>query len=122
MRGGRLVAGVALALAGCVPAARPAAGPPPSTLAASLDSIFSDTAFASAHWGVLVKSLATGETLYQRNAARAFVPASSMKLRSCVVRAIWASSRNISIESASFWGLPYVVAIEQENERAGALL
>ena len=76
----RLAAALALALAGCVPAARSAARPAPSPLAASLDSIFSDTAFAHAHWGVLVRSLATGETLYQRNAERAFVPASAMKL------------------------------------------
>jgi serine-type D-Ala-D-Ala carboxypeptidase/endopeptidase (penicillin-binding protein 4) len=76
----RLAAALVLALAGCVPVARPAAAPAPSMLAASLDSIFADTAFAHAHWGVLVKSLATGETLYQRNAGRAFVPASAMKL------------------------------------------
>jgi hypothetical protein len=67
-------------LPSCVPAARPVSAPGPSTLAAALDSVFADTALQHAHWGVLVKSLATGETLYQRDAGKAFVPASAMKL------------------------------------------
>lgn len=77
--------------AGCAPA-RPAAAPAPapaaagtfafwrSPVAAALDSVFNDTALAHAHWGVLVRSLDTGETLYARNAGRMFVPASNMKL------------------------------------------
>jgi D-alanyl-D-alanine carboxypeptidase/D-alanyl-D-alanine-endopeptidase (penicillin-binding protein 4) len=56
----------------------PAAATPP--IAAALDSIFNDTAFASAHWGVLVRSLESGETLYARNSGRMFVPASNMKI------------------------------------------
>jgi D-alanyl-D-alanine carboxypeptidase/D-alanyl-D-alanine-endopeptidase (penicillin-binding protein 4) len=64
--------------AGPAPAPMPAAGPAP--IAAALDSIFNDTAFASAHWGVLVRSLESGETLYARNAGRMFVPASNMKI------------------------------------------
>jgi D-alanyl-D-alanine carboxypeptidase/D-alanyl-D-alanine-endopeptidase (penicillin-binding protein 4) len=51
-----------------------------ATIAAALDSIFNDTAFASAHWGVLVRSLESGRTLYARNAGRMFVPASNMKI------------------------------------------
>jgi D-alanyl-D-alanine carboxypeptidase/D-alanyl-D-alanine-endopeptidase (penicillin-binding protein 4) len=73
--------------AACTPAAPPA-GPAPSPvevpreagIAAALDSIFNDTAFASAHWGVLVRSLESGRTTYARNAGRMFVPASNMKI------------------------------------------
>src|SRR3712207_7635104 len=39
-----------------------------------------DTLFANAHWGVLVRSMDSGETLYARNAERMFVPASNMKI------------------------------------------
>jgi D-alanyl-D-alanine carboxypeptidase/D-alanyl-D-alanine-endopeptidase (penicillin-binding protein 4) len=78
-----------LALAAACAPAQPALSPAPSAtpaapvvspVAAALDSIFNDTLFASAHWGVLVRSLETGETLYARNAGRMFVPASNMKL------------------------------------------
>lgn len=58
-------------------------GPGPSAaagLAADLDAIFDDPAFAHAHWGVLVRSLDSGTTLYARNAERLFVPASNAKL------------------------------------------
>jgi D-alanyl-D-alanine carboxypeptidase/D-alanyl-D-alanine-endopeptidase (penicillin-binding protein 4) len=61
------------------PAPMPAAAVTPS-IAGALDSIFNDTAFASAHWGVLVRSLESGQTLYARNAGRMFVPASNMKI------------------------------------------
>jgi D-alanyl-D-alanine carboxypeptidase/D-alanyl-D-alanine-endopeptidase (penicillin-binding protein 4) len=79
---------VLLALAACAPA-QPALSPAPSPaaqtaratpIAAALDSIFSDTLFANAHWGVMVRSLETGETLYARNEGRMFVPASNMKI------------------------------------------
>ncbi|HEU4883726.1 MAG TPA: D-alanyl-D-alanine carboxypeptidase/D-alanyl-D-alanine-endopeptidase [Longimicrobium sp.] len=82
-----------LALAAACTPASPAVSPAPQAMpqpmmpatttppiAAALDSIFNDTAFASAHWGVLVRSLETGETLYARNAGRMFVPASNMKI------------------------------------------
>ncbi|MBW3571041.1 MAG: D-alanyl-D-alanine carboxypeptidase/D-alanyl-D-alanine-endopeptidase [Gemmatimonadetes bacterium] len=62
------------------PAPRPLAAPAAAPIAAALDSIFDDTAFASAHWGVLVRSLESGRTLYARNAGRMFVPASNMKM------------------------------------------
>lgn len=78
---------VLLALAACAPAqpalspAPPAPIAPPATpIAAALDSIFNDTLFANAHWGVMVRSLETGETLYARNEGRMFVPASNMKI------------------------------------------
>jgi D-alanyl-D-alanine carboxypeptidase/D-alanyl-D-alanine-endopeptidase (penicillin-binding protein 4) len=85
----RSAAALLLALAAACTPARPSASPAPApvptaaaptTIAAALDSIFNDTAFASAHWGVLVRSLETGETLYARNAGRMFVPASNMKI------------------------------------------
>lgn len=65
--------------AGPAPAAAPAR-PPAERLAAALDSVFSDTAFERAHWGVLVRSLDRGEVLYGRNSQRRFVPASNMKI------------------------------------------
>ncbi|HEU0298576.1 MAG TPA: D-alanyl-D-alanine carboxypeptidase/D-alanyl-D-alanine-endopeptidase [Longimicrobium sp.] len=88
----RSLAPLLLALAAaCTPAARPAAVPAPapapderSTVAAALDSIFDDPALAHAHWGVLVRSLDRGETLYARNAGRMFVPASNMKIVTAV--------------------------------------
>lgn len=71
--------------AACAPAAQPGLAPaptPPSErpIAAALDSILDDSLFGSAHWGVLVRSLETGETVYARNAGRMFVPASNMKI------------------------------------------
>lgn len=69
-----------LALAGCAPAARTAPAPAPAPLRAALDSIFDDTLFARAFWGVEVRSLDSGETLYRRNAERLFIPASNMKI------------------------------------------
>jgi len=41
---------------------------------------FDDSLFENAHWGVLIKSLKTGETIYSRNAKKMFMPASNMKL------------------------------------------
>ncbi|HEX2189881.1 MAG TPA: D-alanyl-D-alanine carboxypeptidase/D-alanyl-D-alanine-endopeptidase [Longimicrobiaceae bacterium] len=69
-----------LLLAGCAPAARTAPAPAPSRLAVALDSVFADTAFRRATWGVLVRSPRTGATLYRRNAERMLVPASNMKV------------------------------------------
>lgn len=82
---------LALLAAACAPAQPalapvPAAGstvvrtPTPKPIAVELDSIFNDTLFANAHWGVLVKSMRTGETVYAHNAGRMFVPASNMKI------------------------------------------
>jgi len=58
----------------------PLTGPVTSPLETALAAIFDDPASSHAHWGVLVRSLDTGETLYARNAERLFVPASNMKL------------------------------------------
>src|SRR5215213_2948789 len=80
----RLAAALALlpALAGCAGAAAAPARPAPvrAPVAAALDSIFNDTLFAGAFWGVEVRSLATGEVLYRRNAEKMLVPASNMKI------------------------------------------
>ncbi|HYJ78440.1 MAG TPA: D-alanyl-D-alanine carboxypeptidase/D-alanyl-D-alanine-endopeptidase [Longimicrobiaceae bacterium] len=79
----RLGAALLPLLGACAMATAPT-GPAPlapgAALAAGLDSIFADTLFAGAHWGVLVRSLETDETLYSHNAARLFVPASNLKL------------------------------------------
>jgi serine-type D-Ala-D-Ala carboxypeptidase/endopeptidase (penicillin-binding protein 4) len=67
---------------GCAPL-RTAPGAPAAaapTLAAELDSLLADSLFLDAHWGVLVRSLSSGETLYARNAERNFVPASALKM------------------------------------------
>ena len=41
---------------------------------------FEDSNFVNAHWGVQIKSLKTGETIYARNEKKMFMPASNMKL------------------------------------------
>jgi D-alanyl-D-alanine carboxypeptidase/D-alanyl-D-alanine-endopeptidase (penicillin-binding protein 4) len=78
----RLVLPLLLAAAGCTPGTRAAPAPAPATapLAAALDSVFADTAFRRATWGVLVRDPRTGETLYRRGAERMLVPASNMKV------------------------------------------
>ena len=51
-------------------------------LARSIDEIVTEKQFATAHWGVLVQDLKDGTTLYERNAAQLFAPASTTKLYS----------------------------------------
>ncbi len=51
-----------------------------SRLQNELDLIFSDPSLAHAECGVVIKSLATNEIIYFRNARKAFVPASNLKL------------------------------------------
>jgi D-alanyl-D-alanine carboxypeptidase/D-alanyl-D-alanine-endopeptidase (penicillin-binding protein 4) len=65
------------------PAVTPAASkePAPSDpLAASLGALFDSPAVDHAQWGVQVRSLTTGATLYELNARRRMVPASNQKL------------------------------------------
>ncbi len=70
-----------LAAAGCYPAPRTAPVPTPAeALRAEIRTIFADTAFAHAFWGVIVRSLDTGETFYQQYGEKMFLPASNMKL------------------------------------------
>lgn len=45
-----------------------------------LEDIFSDPNFSNSNWGVVIKSLETGEYLYKRNEDKFFIPASNMKL------------------------------------------
>ncbi|MCX6150220.1 MAG: D-alanyl-D-alanine carboxypeptidase/D-alanyl-D-alanine-endopeptidase [Ignavibacteriales bacterium] len=45
-----------------------------------IDDIFNDPNFNSASWGVVIKSLETGEYLYKRNEDKLFMPASNLKL------------------------------------------
>ncbi len=50
------------------------------TLGASLDSVIDGPTFKHSHWGILVVELDSGHTLYERNADKLFVPASTTKL------------------------------------------
>ncbi|MGE5498162.1 MAG: D-alanyl-D-alanine carboxypeptidase, partial [Syntrophothermus sp.] len=45
-----------------------------------IDDVFNDPNFASSNWGVVIKSLETGEYLYKRNEDKLFMPASNLKL------------------------------------------
>ncbi len=45
-----------------------------------IDKKFQDSLFAHAHWGVLIESLNDGETWYQQNADKMFMPASNEKI------------------------------------------
>jgi serine-type D-Ala-D-Ala carboxypeptidase/endopeptidase (penicillin-binding protein 4) len=51
-----------------------------SNLSSTLDPIVNAPTFAKGKWGVLVQSLATGQTLYQHNAEQSLIPASNIKL------------------------------------------
>lgn len=45
-----------------------------------LDDYFNDQNFSNAIWGVMVKSLKTGEIIYKKNQDKLFIPASNIKL------------------------------------------
>ena len=74
--------------AGCAQQPKPAVSPRPlpppkrgvKALKADLASAYQAPAFQNAVWGVLVKSLATGETLYSLNPGTFLMPASNMKV------------------------------------------
>jgi serine-type D-Ala-D-Ala carboxypeptidase/endopeptidase (penicillin-binding protein 4) len=53
---------------------------PASPLAHDVDAVLDRPALAHVLWGVEVRSLKTGQVLYSRNAAKAFRPASTLKL------------------------------------------
>jgi serine-type D-Ala-D-Ala carboxypeptidase/endopeptidase (penicillin-binding protein 4) len=57
---------------------RPAPGPRP--LASTLNRIFNDPSLDSSYWSVVVRSLATGRTIFSRNADKLMMPASNMKV------------------------------------------
>jgi D-alanyl-D-alanine carboxypeptidase/D-alanyl-D-alanine-endopeptidase (penicillin-binding protein 4) len=50
------------------------------TLKQKIHERFDDSMFAHAHWGVLIKSLKTGEIWYERNSQKMFMPASNEKV------------------------------------------
>ena len=58
----------------------PPAAPALSALQHDIDAILAAPALERGYWGVLVKSLRTGETLYSRNAQKLMMPASNMKI------------------------------------------
>lgn len=68
--------------AGNVAASRSYATSAPANprLAARIDSILARPQLARAQWGIEVRDASTGQTLYARNAARLFIPASNLKL------------------------------------------
>jgi D-alanyl-D-alanine carboxypeptidase/D-alanyl-D-alanine-endopeptidase (penicillin-binding protein 4) len=74
---------VAAAAAACVvrdpPRTTPVL-PPARQLAADLSRILDDPALAHGTWGVAVRSLATGETLFEHNPGKLLMPASNMKI------------------------------------------
>jgi D-alanyl-D-alanine carboxypeptidase/D-alanyl-D-alanine-endopeptidase (penicillin-binding protein 4) len=77
-RAARLAAGVLLTtLALSLPAA---ADPSPKRLSREIARVVARPELAAAFWGVEVRSLSTGRTLYSLNAARGFRPASTFKL------------------------------------------
>ncbi|MBA4317819.1 MAG: D-alanyl-D-alanine carboxypeptidase/D-alanyl-D-alanine-endopeptidase [Flavobacterium sp.] len=45
-----------------------------------LEETFNDPNFSNGNWGVMIKSLKTGEILYKKNADKLFIPASNQKL------------------------------------------
>ncbi|MDO8835336.1 MAG: D-alanyl-D-alanine carboxypeptidase, partial [Vicinamibacterales bacterium] len=78
--------------AGCARQPRPVTTPQPpkpglTALRADLAAAFSAPAFRHAVWGVSIKSLQTGETLYALNPGTFLMPASNMKVVTAAVAA-----------------------------------
>jgi len=73
-----LVATTACAANPSLPA--PPAPPARPALQATLDAILAAPALEHTYWGVVVKSLKTGETLYSLNPRKLMMPASNMKI------------------------------------------
>jgi len=71
---------VVLTAAACHPPRPAAPAVPPRTLQTDIDSILDQPALSRGYWGVLVKSLASGDTIYSRDAAKLLMPASNMKI------------------------------------------
>jgi D-alanyl-D-alanine carboxypeptidase/D-alanyl-D-alanine-endopeptidase (penicillin-binding protein 4) len=62
------------------PPAHPARPAPPAQLQRDIDAILAKPELERGYWGVLVKSLKTGETLYALNERKLMMPASNMKI------------------------------------------
>ncbi|MFN5514010.1 MAG: D-alanyl-D-alanine carboxypeptidase/D-alanyl-D-alanine-endopeptidase [Cyanobacteriota bacterium] len=58
----------------------PSLGACPNPLAPTINARLARPDVASAHWGMVIQDLASGETLYERNGDQLFTPASSLKL------------------------------------------
>ncbi len=58
----------------------PVAAPSTEDLATQLERIFDDPNFANAQWGVKIISLDRGDTVFERNAHRLYMPASNNKV------------------------------------------
>jgi serine-type D-Ala-D-Ala carboxypeptidase/endopeptidase (penicillin-binding protein 4) len=74
---------VAVTVAGCHPQVRLQPGATPKgtvDLRRTIDGVLNDPALSRGYWGVLVKSLKSGDTLYELNARKLFIPASNMKI------------------------------------------
>lgn len=67
-----------LSIVAVVPVA--AGDPSPARLRKAIDAVIARPGLEAAFWGIEVKSLASGRTLYEHNAAKAFRPASTLKL------------------------------------------
>ena len=52
----------------------------PQDLVESINAVLDSTAFENAFWAVKIIDLASGETVYERNAKKSFIPASNTKL------------------------------------------
>lgn len=77
----RLLLPLALSLlAGCGPLMAMRSGPTGTGLPGDLDRIIGSAGPGAGHWGVLVRSIDNGETIYARNADLSFTPASNAKL------------------------------------------
>jgi len=74
-----ILAGACAHVSRSAPAAA-AARPALPVLQRDLDAILNDPVLAHGVWGVMAKSLSTGETLYARNPRTLLLPASSMKV------------------------------------------
>ncbi|MEX2284163.1 MAG: D-alanyl-D-alanine carboxypeptidase/D-alanyl-D-alanine-endopeptidase [Gemmatimonadota bacterium] len=53
---------------------------PAGDLGTRISAIINDGALARAHWGIEVRDIASGASLYQHNAQQLFIPASNQKL------------------------------------------
>ena len=78
---------VLLSLSACHAAPRPAVAPSAASRSGALgqlqhdiDTILAAPALEHGYWGVLVKSLSRGDTLYALNAGKLMMPASNMKI------------------------------------------
>lgn len=69
-------------LAGCTVLAM-AQAPQKSDPARAIQSLIQGPDYKNAHWGILVMDAESGQTLFEQNADRLFVPASTTKLYSC---------------------------------------